>query len=140
MALLTTYSNKKLEPLIDPFGEWQINVAFLPTQNIARGTALGIITASGLVKPYASGNADGSQKPVYLAVYDMQIDGSGNVTLSSTASQAGGDYGLAYLTAPVALSGTFAAADLVGLDAAAITNNPSWNLVGSLTAGTLRIG
>lgn len=140
MAPLTTYSLRKLEPLIDPMNLWEVNVGFTASQNIPRGTVLGIVTSTGLCKPYASGNNDGTQKPAYLAIYDMQVDSSGNVTFSSTAGQTGGDYSLQQLTAPVAIAGTFAAADLAGLDATALTNNPAWNLVGSLTTGTLRIG
>jgi len=134
MAVVSTYSDKKLEPGM-PFQDDTISVAFAPSQNIARGTVLGIITASGLYKAYASGSADGSQIPKALCIYDIQVDASGNVTYSGTAGQVGNEFGIQQANAPVRIRGTALIADLVGLDATALTNQPAWILQGTLSGG-----
>lgn len=42
----------------------------LSGQNLTRGTVVGKITASGKLKAYASGNADGSENPIGVLLRD----------------------------------------------------------------------
>jgi hypothetical protein len=117
-----------LEPAIP--GAKKIDVSIKASTLIAKGTILGEITASpGVYAPYAHGNVDGSQVPKVIAVYDMQTDASGNITYTTTAGQAGGEFGQTELQTPVYYSGVFNNADLVGLSANMIADQPAWHYI-----------
>jgi hypothetical protein len=94
--------------------------------------------AAGVLKPYASGNSDGSQIPYGIAQYDMFIDLVGNVYLG--ASSAISQWGEVRKDAPYYFAGTFDTTLLVGLDANALTA-AKWRLVsGTLASGVVRLG
>ena len=132
---ITYFSNNRLQPIYYPETALTISVAIAPSQTIAQGTVLGELTASpGVYSPYASGHTDGTQTAKVIAEYGMVTDSSGNITFSSTAGTFGGPFGETYLTAPVFYKGTFATADLVGLDATAVTD------LGRLIQGTTTSG
>jgi hypothetical protein len=52
---------------------------FTGAGTVAKGTILGRITASGKLKPFATGSSDGSQIPVALVTYDVTATGAGDV-------------------------------------------------------------
>ena len=90
---------------------------------VARGTVMGQITAAGAtqyqIKPYAAGNADGSQVPIGVSIVDFSTDAAGNITLGI-----GTAFGLPLghmQTVPVYINGSFRVSDLTGLDAGATT-------------------
>lgn len=118
-----SYSINHLEPWIDPENARTRAARFTPSVTIAMGTILGEITASGLLKPYASGNADGSQIPRAIAMYPMVVDASSKVTIS------GDPTGILLNDAPVFWRGAFLIGDLVGIDATALTNAVGWRML-----------
>ena len=139
-----TYSGKRTVPCYRPDEALPTAVNFIASINYVRGTLVGELTATpGTFKAYAAGNADGSQNPTGVLVYDISTDAAtpiANVTLSPTAGQTGGEFGQTGKTAPIYQSGFFQASDLVGLDAAAIAK-PGWRQVsGNLTAGVVSLG
>lgn len=129
------YSGSRLEPYMDAEDALCIDVQLPASATYAAGTVLGELTATqGTYKAYASGNADGSQNPKAILVYAATVDGSGNITLP-------GEFGATVKAVPVYIAGTFATADLTGLDATALTNSGGWRLIeGTVTAGILRLG
>lgn len=53
---------------------------FTGAGTILRGTILGRVTASGKIKPWASGSSDGSEKIVGIATVDVEAAGAGDVS------------------------------------------------------------
>src|SRR5437763_1487183 len=104
----------------------------------AAGTLVGEITASpGTYGPYATGNVDGTQNPTHILQYACITDASGNITFG--AGPAGtAEWGQTYKGAPAYRSGEFSCADLVGLDAGAVTKMGRL-LQGTVTAGRVLI-
>lgn len=93
---------------------------------------------AGVLKPYASGNSDGSQVSKAIAQYDMWIDSVGNVYLGvlSAISQ----WGEVRKDGPAYVAGTFDTTLLVGIDATALSSN-YWRLIsGTVAAGVVRLG
>lgn len=133
-AAQTTFSGNKLVPYYHPEDAVQVHFKFPNGTTTVAGTVLGEITASpGSVKPYASGNTDGSQVPVGVAPHDVTVDASGNHTWG------GGMWGETYVSAPVYVAGAFRTTDLTGLDAAALTNG-KWRLLhGTVADGVVGI-
>lgn len=82
--------------------------------------------------PYASGNSDGTQLPRAILKYAVIVDQSGNVTGI-------GQWGASYLSTPAYNRGQFFTADLVGLDANAVTAGPFRILSGAVTAGEIEL-
>lgn len=118
---------------LDPYYEGNeapvINVNFVATQTLAKGTVLGEITATpGSFKAYASGNGDGSQIPKGILQYACTVDGTGLVTIAN-------EQGLTQKAAPMYIGGIFRTTDLTGLDANAIAV-----LNGNLVTGVLADG
>lgn len=133
-AATSYYSRAKLVPLYGDEGKHKDNVQIAPSLTLAFGTVLGEITATpGVYKAYASGNSDGSQVAKAILEYAVVTDASGNITLG-----AGSDFGITQPSVSVYLPNSgvaYNAADLVGLDAGALTA-----LGGSLHQGTLTNG
>lgn len=77
---------------------------------------------------YASGSSDGSQVPSVILEYPTTTDSAGNVVPSS-AFASGVPYATAYM------SGFFDLADLVGLDANAVTKMGGAIVSGSISSG-----
>jgi hypothetical protein len=113
------------------------NVKLPASVTYARGTVLGEITATpGTFKAYASGSVDGSQNPRAVLEFDCATDASGNVTMGGAAG--GSEWGATLPAVPAFFQGTFATAELVGLDATALTNNSAWKLLnGTVSSGVL---
>lgn len=84
-------------------------------------TTAGVAVTPGQYKAYASGNSDGSQIPKCILMRACQSDASGNITESSTSGQAGGQWGQTYLVTDAYYTGAFRVADIIGLDANAVT-------------------
>jgi hypothetical protein len=120
VVTLATLSPIKLEPYIDPKAARTLAAQVTASLTLARGTVVGIVTASGKIKAYATGNVDGSQNPVGFLVYDIVTDASGNVVYGATGATVDLTRGQE-LTAPYYWKGTFLQSDLTGLDAGAIT-------------------
>jgi hypothetical protein len=135
-AALNTFSNAALQPVYDAGGAKQQHVNLPASVTYARGTVLGEVTATpGLFKAYLTGSVDGSQVPKAILTYDCATDAGGNITVG------GGNLGQTFKSAPAYFAGTFKTSELTGLDAAALTGKPAWNLVsGTVTDGILRIG
>jgi hypothetical protein len=133
-AASNTYTNQALVPVFDHgMKAEQQRIKCDINQTLVKGTLMGQVTATGLWKPYASGNADGTQNPKFLLTYDVTTDASGNHTIG------GGQQGETYFDAPAFNAGDFNAADLTGLDATALTNGKWIQLWGSITTGVIRL-
>ena len=133
---ILTYNAARVEPLMAPEDADMMAVTMAHVAaHFARGTILGQVTASKDFAAYASGNVDGSQVPIGILVYDIDVDSSGNITLTATTSQAGGDLGQKRLDIPIYIGGIFDCADLVGLDANAVTKLSGRLLYGTVSAG-----
>jgi hypothetical protein len=138
---LHTWSGRKLEPFMDPEEAKLIAVRFVASSGlIARGTVLGIVTASGLYKAYNNGNADGSEQARAILAVDVFVDANGKVTFTTTNNQVGDEYGNTYLSAPAYVAGTFKTSELIGLDAPAVTDMAGFLIQGAVSDGILRLG
>jgi hypothetical protein len=84
----------------DTYGPVLIQKTVVSGANVARGTIMGRITATGKMKAYASGSSDGSQVPIAVLMED--------------AAAASAD-----AAAICAFAGVFIEANMTGLDAAA---------------------
>ncbi len=145
----TTYVNafsaRKLEPLEAPQDLREMNVSIQAagqglTVELARGTVLGQVAATGEYKAYS--DADGLGEGIGVArgilLYDISVDDAGHITYTTTAG-ATPEWGQTYDTVPMAYAGTFNVADLTGLDANGAAD--LGRLVsGDATAGILRMG
>jgi len=132
---ITTFTSQTLIPMFDGEDALQIPVSLPASVTYAAGTVLGELTATpGTYKAYASGNADGSQVPKVILKYACATDASGNITIGTT--NAGGMWGETQLNAPAYFAGTFRLADLVGLDANAVTVLGARFITGSIAAGS----
>lgn len=131
---IATFGAGRVDPLKDP-KDGDIEVINLKVSTtFAAGTILGEVTATpGTYAPYASGNVDGSQNPTHVLQYACVTDASGNITFG--AGPAGtSEWGQTFKGAPAYRSGEFNCADLVGLDANAVTK------LGRLVQGTVSSG
>ena len=114
MALLTTYTCKKLEPYMNPDDAQVVSIKLANSLTLARGTVLGRISASNLWKAYNDASSDGSEVARAILQYDVATDSSGNHFFGAAASS---ELGESVLTVPAFVSGVFAVADLTGIDA-----------------------
>jgi hypothetical protein len=71
--------------------------------------------------------------------YDVQTDGSGNITFSATGSQVGGEFGQQSKSVDVYVIGIFRTTELVGLDSVAV-GQMGRLLSGTVADGILAIG
>lgn len=138
-AATLTFTNQKLEPAIHPHLAATIDVPFKVSQNIPKGTILAEKTSDGKWEAYADGGAGGVETARGIAVFDMQTDSAGNITLSGTASTDGGEHGEETPVAPVYVAGFFYTADLAGLDANGVADLAGKLVKGDLTTGILRL-
>lgn len=91
----------------------------------------------GAKKAYASGNTDGSQVAIGLLEYPCVVDNAGNISIGA---QLASEFGQTELVISMFYNGDFAAADLVGLDAAGLANMSGRLISGSITTGIVHIG
>lgn len=130
-----TWNGQKLEPYLNPEDTQTINVKFVAgTGLLAKGQLVGRVTASGLYAAYNNGAATGVETAVGALVYDINVGADGKVTYTTTSGQVGDLNGVTHEAAPIYTAGTFRTTDLVGLDAAAVTD------LGRIVAGTLADG
>jgi hypothetical protein len=126
------YGGSKLQPAYNPESALMLPFNIPASTTIAKGTLVGEVAASlGTVKAYASGNVDGSQIPIGAMAYDVISDASGNITIGG---QVGGEFGNTSKDCPVYVTGIFFTADLVGVDANAVTK------LGRLLSGSVAAG
>ena len=117
-----TWSATRLQPHVFPEDLREIPCAMEPeavpgaTYELARGTVLGIVTATGLWNAYDDGHGDGTEVAVGILPYDISVDDAGHISLTETASQAGAEFGQAGDDVPVVVGGYFRTSELVGLD------------------------
>jgi len=103
---------------VTPLTGGTVTVVHTTTNNLA-----------GQIKPYASGNSDGSQTPVGLTIVDFTTDQNGNITLGAAHNEVWGNFtapgfGIAIghtSSVPLFVSGWFRESDLTGLDSTAVT-------------------
>src|SRR5262245_2331345 len=133
-TFIDSYSCQQLDPVLAHGQKPEfITAKLVSSVTYARGTVLGQITATGLFRNYTSGAVDGSQIPKALLAMDCVVDGSGNISIGGASQDALSQ------TAPAYSGGDFRCAELVGFDAAGLTNS-GWKLLfGDVSTGVLRI-
>jgi hypothetical protein len=133
-APVTVYSGLRLDPYMDPDDALEYAVNLQPSLTYPRGTVLAEVAATpGLFGPYATGGSGGLNIPKAILEYPAVTDASGNITIA-------GEQGMTRKDVPAYFAGTFACADLVGLDAGGVTA-AGWRLInGSVTTGVVRLG
>jgi hypothetical protein len=130
-----TFGGGRVDPLKAPDKAIVEVIGLKASTTFAAGTLVGEITASpGTYGPYATGNVDGTQNPTHIIQYACITDASGNVTFGSSVTAGAGEWAQTQKGAPAYASGEFSCADLVGLDAGAVTK------MGRLIQGTVSSG
>jgi head decoration protein D len=114
-----TFTAQKLEPFNYPEHAEKAPIKLAPSLTLTKGTVLGRITASDLWAAYNNALATGVEVARAILMYDVVTDAQGNHFYGAQASS---EHGEAHSHAPAYISGNFRAADLVGLDAAAVTD------------------
>lgn len=109
-----------------------------PTQTVT-AVRNGAAGTTGQFKAYSETATDGSQIAKAILVYACSTDSSGNVTITGTSGQAGGDVGQTSKYASAYFSGTFLCSDLSGLDTVAAAQLGRI-INGTIATGVLRIG
>jgi len=96
----------------------------------------------GALGAYVDANTDGTGVAVGLLEYACYVDLFGNITIGSSVTQSGGEWGQTLLSAPAFYQGDFDLADLTGLDADALTDLNAHVIAGSVASGigVLHIG
>lgn len=110
--------------------------------NLAGGGAANAITTvqagvatTNKYAAYSSSAIDGLQLPTHILEYDVKV-ASG---LHSIGDQSSGEWRQTELGAPAYRKGVFACADLVGLDATAVTNMQARLIQGNTSTGRILI-
>jgi Bacteriophage lambda head decoration protein D len=128
------YTAQRLVSFFNPEDARRITVKLPASVTYAKGTVLGELTASpGTYRNYLSGSADGSQVAKVILEYACTTDAAGLITWGN------GEYYERQSGTPAYYSGTFQTADLVGLDAGAVSALGKL-ISGSVTDGILRMG
>jgi hypothetical protein len=119
-AAIRNYTKQGVWPCEDGDHAIEMNVN-LAQGTYAQGTILGELTATpGTFAAYNNGAGDGSQTAKCILQYPTVVDASGNYWMGDTSGAS--EHGQAAKCAPAWRSGVFKAADLVGLDANAVTD------------------
>lgn len=126
------FSQARLEPAAAGELAAMTNVPMV-SGTYVHGQLLGQVTSSEKFTTYNSGSSDGSQTAAVLAIYDMVVDSSGNVTIGS-----GTEWAQSYPTAPVYIGGYFACEDIPNLTSAAAASLGRI-VYGDVTEGLLRV-
>lgn len=108
-----------LQPVKWPADARQDAAGFKPSVTIAKGTVLGKVTATGKLAAYASGNSDGTQTAVAIAMYSFITDANGKAYLGDVA--VAGHQNVPLNELPIWVAGTFDTSELTGYDATAKT-------------------
>lgn len=103
-------------------------------------TLKGVAGTVGVYEDYDPVATDGTQVPKLILVYDVTTDSAGLITLTATSGQVGGEFGQKMNSVPAYYCGVFATADLVGLNANALTALGARLLEGTVADGILAVG
>lgn len=115
---LDTYLATKLEPAEYP-EDARIDAAQLaPSLNLAAGTVLGKITATGKLGAYSTSLTNGLGVAVGILVYATRTDSDGNHYFSDSSTPSRSN--LPYKDCSVYIAGTFRTTDLTGYDSDAL--------------------
>jgi hypothetical protein len=82
-VVTTNYYNKAIALEGEQFRDEVL--LFTGAGTVAAGTILGRITATGKLKPWASGSSDGSQVPITVLTFDVTAAGAGDVSTRTLA-------------------------------------------------------
>lgn len=124
---ISTPTVDRLQPAAYPEDARTYAVQMAPNLNLAKGTVVGKITASGLISEYDNTNDDGTETAVGILVHDVQTDADGNVFYGSSAVASISNP--ARQSTPIYTSGTFNPSNLTGWDANAVTDLGARTLV-----------
>lgn len=116
------FSSLKLVPFLNPEDARLLAVKLTASVELAAGTVLGEVTATGAYDAYGDAGAGGLDVARLILAVDVVVDGSGLVTYTDTSGQAGGEFGQKHASAPAYYKGVFSCADLTGLTAAAVAD------------------
>lgn len=112
-----------LQPVKSPHDARQDAVEWAPNLTIAKGTVVGLITATKRVTAYATAAVDGSGTAVGIAMYSLKTDANGKVYFVTGATTAVASVRQGpHDTAPIWVSGIFDPRELTGWDADAATD------------------
>lgn len=126
-----TYSEDRLVPALAP--HLAVADAVPMTEGTyAKGTVLGMVTATERYAAYANANSNGTEVARCVLAVECVVDADGNVTFGDAT--AGDEHGAEHATAPVFIGGYFRTTDLTGLDAAGVTD------LGRIVKGVLADG
>lgn len=116
------FSSVKLVPFLNPEDARLIAVTLPASVELAAGTVLGEVTATGKFDAYADAGAGGLDVARVILAVDVVTDSNGLVTYTDTSGQTSGEFGQKHASAPAYYKGVFSCADLVGLTAAAVAD------------------
>lgn len=114
MLTIDTIGTHKLDPYRNPERAKTDAFQFAPNLNVVKGTICGFVNATKQTKPYANGNADGSETASVIAQYSFTTDAQGKVTFAGESIKRD--------SAPCYTKGDFLVSELTGLDAGAIAD------------------
>lgn len=133
-----TWGMGRLDPFYEADEASEQAVNLIPNTTFLKGTLLGELTATpGLFKPYASGNADGSQIPKCILRYDCVTDAAGYVTYGGGPAGTAEHIGQKTRSIDAFFAVTLKTTDVVGLDAGAVTAMGAHLISGTLAAGVI---
>lgn len=135
-----TWGMGRLDPFLEPDEAAEMAVNLVPNATFLKGQLLGELTATpGVFKVYASGNADGSEKPKCVLRYDCVTDAQGFITYGGGPAGTSEHVGAKTRAVDAFYSGIFKTQDIPNLDAGAVTALGARLLSGSLANGVLAI-
>lgn len=134
------FTNNGLTPWQNPEEARTIQVKFPnATGAVAKGTVIGQLTGVGTNwGAYNDGVATGLEVARAILQYDVYVDANGVHTITGAGSTQG-EKGEKAEGCPAFVAGTFATAELVGLNAAGVTDLGRL-IQGTLADGILRMG
>lgn len=71
----------KLFPFEKEFAKYSYTNSTYDTVTLSAGTVMGVVAATGLVKPMTSGASDGSQYPIGILGQDYSVEGGDTVNV-----------------------------------------------------------
>jgi hypothetical protein len=117
---LATYNAAKLEPASFPQDARMDAASLAPSLDLAAGTVLGKITATGKLAAYSTSLTNGLGVAVAILAYDTSTDADGKHYLGD--SDVPSETNLPHNDCQVYVAGTFRTTDLTGYDADALAD------------------
>jgi len=117
MPQVHTFTVDKLQPAMNPDLARTIAVKIVASKTLAKGTVIGRVAASNLWDAYVDTTTTDPARAILA--YDVVTDSNG---LHYYGAQASSEQGQGEPSVPAYINGDFNDADLVGLDAAGLTN------------------